>query len=78
MDLLVELLYAALLLVCLAATLISLGLVGLAFRWVVQVWRGGGSHRPYDMENEEAQRFVWLEKRPRERTKDQVDGHEII
>ena len=50
MDIFAELLFASFFLLLLALVLASLGVVGLAVRWVLQVWRGGGSHRPYDMD----------------------------
>lgn len=79
MDLLVQLLYATLLLFFLAAMLVSLGLVGLAFRWVLQVWSGGGSHRPFDKDTDDAsQGSAWRRRRPRERAEDEVDAREII
>jgi hypothetical protein len=50
MDIFVKLLFASCLLLLLAVTVASLGVVGLAVRWVFQVWRGGGSHRPFDQD----------------------------
>jgi hypothetical protein len=51
MNVLVELLLVSCFLLLVAVALITLGMVGLAFRWVVQVWSGGGSHRPYDRDS---------------------------
>jgi hypothetical protein len=48
MDVFVKLLFASSFLLLLALLLSLLGVVGLAVRWVIQVWSGGGSHRPYD------------------------------
>jgi hypothetical protein len=47
-DVLVELLFASLFLLLLAVAVALLGVVGLAVRWALQVWSGGGSHRAYD------------------------------
>jgi hypothetical protein len=52
MNILVELLFASCLLLFLAVALVMIGVVGLAVRWVFQVWSGGGSHRPYDRDIE--------------------------
>jgi hypothetical protein len=51
MNVFAELLFASFFLLLLAVALILLGVVGLAFRWVLQVWSGGGSHRPYDQDS---------------------------
>ena len=48
MSVFVGLLVASSFLLLLAVTLTMLGVVGLALRWALQVWSGGGSHRPYD------------------------------
>lgn len=51
MNVLVELLLVSCFLVLVAVALVTLGMVGLAFRWMLQVWSGGGSHRPYDRDS---------------------------
>jgi hypothetical protein len=46
----VDLLLWSCFLLLLAVALTMLGVVGLAFRWVLQVWSGRGSHRPFDQD----------------------------
>jgi hypothetical protein len=78
MDVLVKLLYATLFLGFLAVTLLSLGMVGLAFRWVLQVWSGRGSHRPFDKDANDAPQTSVMRNGRVGHMQDEVDSREII
>jgi hypothetical protein len=54
MDVFVDLLFVSCFLLLVAVALTMLGLVGLALRWVLQVWSGRGSHRPFDWDATDA------------------------
>jgi hypothetical protein len=79
METLHKLLYVTAFLGFLAVALLSLGIVGLAFRWVVQVWSGGGSHRPFDWDTKDAPQALTEHKRGRVgRMQGELDSREII
>jgi hypothetical protein len=79
METLLKLLYVTAFLGFLAVALLSLGIVGLAFRWVVQVWSGSGSHRPFDRDTKDAPQALTGRKSGRVgRTQDELDSREII
>jgi hypothetical protein len=62
MKVLVGLLLATSFFVLLAFAFTMLGVVGLAVRWMLQVWSGGGSHRPYDWDGTEVGSPEWQQR----------------